>query len=314
LRFANIRTFLARHPRILGEGAVIERLRRESPFPLDEQVVNSAFIYTPEKRAAIADIYRQYLEIGRKNDLPMILSTPTWRASAERIAAAGLAHHDLNADNFRFMDDLRRQCGRYGGKILICGLMSCRGNAYNPDEALPRSDARSFHQWQADKLAATGVDFIMAATLPAFSEALGLAEALAATGKPYVVSFVVRRAGTLLDGTSLHEAITRIDRQVRPAPLAYMINCTHPRICRHALGSEQHASGLVRTRILGLLANTADLEPEELDEREELVSTEPAPFATEIAELARDFDLTILGGCCGTDDRHIAALARALTA
>ena len=48
---------------ILGEGAVIERLRR-SGLELDPYLVNSAFIYEDAKRAAMETICRRYLDIG----------------------------------------------------------------------------------------------------------------------------------------------------------------------------------------------------------------------------------------------------------
>ena len=109
----------------------------------------------------------------------------------------------MNGDNFGFLDALRKSYGGYSEKVVICGLMSCRGDAYNPGDALAVDEALEFHAWQAEKLADTGVDFLLAATLSAFSEATGLALALAATAKPYVLSFVVRPEGTMLEGTPL---------------------------------------------------------------------------------------------------------------
>ena len=159
--------FLERHPFILGEGAVIERLRRNSDLEFDPYIVNSTFIYDESKRAALESIYRQYLDIGFQYDLPLLLSTPTWRASRERIAAAGYAGKDVNGDNFRFLDALRNSYGGYAQKVVVCGLLSCRGDAYNPDEALSAADAHEFHTWQAMMLAEAGVDFLLAATLPA---------------------------------------------------------------------------------------------------------------------------------------------------
>lgn len=128
----------------------------------------------------------------------MLLSTPTWRAGRQRITAVGLTGRDLNGDNSRFLAELRDSYGDYAQQVAICGPMSCRGDAYSPAEA-----AAEFHTWQADALAAAGVDFLLAATLPALSEAIGLAQAQAATGQPYVISFVARPEGTLLDGTPL---------------------------------------------------------------------------------------------------------------
>ena len=304
--------FFKNSPCILGEGAVIERLRRNSDFELDPHIVNSAFVYDAAKRAALEVICRQYLDIGFQYGLPLLLSTPTWRASRERIAAAGYAGRDVNGDNFRFLDALRSSYGEYAQKVLICGLLSCRGDAYSPNHALAATEAREFHAWQATMLAEAGVDFLLAATLPAISEATGLASALAATGKPYLVSFVVRREGTLLDGTPLKDAIVAIDARVNPNPLAYLVNCTHASIFRAALLHEANSSPLVRERVAGLLANTAALNPEELDNSVGLVEEEPETFGRTVASLHRELGMKILGGCCGTDDRHIRCLATLL--
>ena len=304
---------LAASPVILGEGAVIERLRRTDGVRLDEHVVNSALIYGDSGRLALESICRQYLDIGRSYDLPLLLSTPTWRAGRDRIAAAGLAGRDLNGDNFRFLDGLRRTYGNYAGQVAICGLMSCRGDAYKPAEAMTAAAAADFHAWQAEALAAAGVDFLLAATLPALSEAIGLARAQAATGLPYLVSFVARAEGTLLDGTPLNEAIASIDAAATPRPLAYLINCTHASIFRRALLHEHNSSPLVRERVIGLLANTAALSPEELDASPELVEEDPEAFGRDVSALHAELGMKVLGGCCGTDERHIDCLARELS-
>jgi len=305
--------FFEQSPIILGEGAVIERLRRNTDFELDPFIVNSAFIYDPKQRSALETIYRQYLDIGFNYDLPLLLSTPTWRAGRKRIAAAGYEGTDVNGDNFRFLDALRTSYGVYAQKVVICGLLSCQGDAYNPKEALEIDVAHEFHTWQAMNLAEAGVDFLLAATLPALSEATGLALALAATGKPYIVSFVIRPEGTLLDGTPLKDAIAAIDATVIPKPIAYLVNCTHVSIFRSAIFHEVNSSSLVRERLVGLLANTAALNPEELDNSNGLVAEEPEIFGQTVAGLHRELGMKILGGCCGTDHRHIRHLAKQLT-
>ena len=299
-------------PRILGEGAVIERLRRNSAIELDPHIMNSGFIYEENRRTALEDIYRQYLDVGYGYHLPMILSTPTWRASRERIVAAGYESKDVNGDNFRFLDTVRKSYGEYANKVIICGLMSCRGNAYDQREALTTAQAREFHGWQANRLAEANVDFLLAATLPCLSEAIGLAWAMAETGKPYVVSFVFRSEGTILDGTPLKEAVSAIDGTVNPKPLAFMANCTHASNFRSAVLHQTRSSPKVRERVVGLFANTAALNPEELDDSETLISEEPDTFGRSVAALRREFNLKVLGGCCGTDDRHIAQLAEQL--
>ena len=298
---------------MLGEGAVIERLRRNENPELDAFLVNAAFIYEDDKRAALAGICRQYLDIGREFDLPLLMSTATWRANRERIGSAGYAGVDVNGDNVRFLSDLVASYGDYSARVIICGLMSCRGDAYRPDEALAAEEASRFHAWQAGKLADAGVDLLLGATLPALSEAIGLALALAATGKPYIISFVVRPEGTLLDGTPLKDAVAAVDAAATPPPLAYLINCTHASFARSALTHESNSSASVRRRFIGVLANTAALSPEDLNDSATLVEEDPETFGRSVAQLHRDLGLKIVGGCCGTDDRHIRSLAAELT-
>jgi len=136
--------------------------------------------------------------------------------------------------------------------------------------------------------------------------------ALASTGKTYIISFVARPEGTLLDGTPLKDAIASIDATVTPQPFAYMINCTHASFARSALLHITNSSPLVRQRVIGLLANTAALSPENLNESDQMIEEEPETFGRDVAALHKDLGLKILGGCCGTDDRHIRALAAQL--
>lgn len=301
--------FLELSPCLLAEGAVIERLRRNSGMELDPYLVNSAFIYDDEKRGALENICRQYLDIGRAFGLPLLMSTPTWRASRERIDAAGYAGVDVNGDNVRFLDALRRSYAGYADNVFICGLLSCCGDAYDPAGALTAEESRVFHSWQAEKLAEADVDFLLAATLPAFGEACGLATAIAATGKSYLLSFIARPEGTLLDGMPLKDAVAAIDAAVTPRPLAYLLNCTHASFARAALTHDSNSSPLVRQRVIGLPANTAALSPEELDDSASLVEESPETFGRDVAGLHRELGLKIIGGCCGTDDRHIRSLA-----
>jgi homocysteine S-methyltransferase len=145
------------------------------------------------------------------------------------------------------------------------------------------------------------------------SEAVGLARALAATGLTYLLSFVARPEGTLLDGTPLELAIATIDTSAEPRPLAYLINCTHASVFRSALLHETNSSPQVRKRMVGLLANTAALSPEELDASTELVEEAPETFGRSVAALHGELGMKVLGGCCGTDERHIEQLARELS-
>jgi homocysteine S-methyltransferase len=295
---------------ILAEGAVIERLRRDGRVPLDPHVDNAALLFSAEGRESLAAIYREYLAIGRAANLPMVVLTPTWRANPERLARVGLGNvRAVNRDAVTFLRELRGEFGHYSEKVWIGGLLGPCGDAYDPHQALSENDAAAFHREQAEALSRMGVDFLLVATLPALSEAVGLARAMAGTTPSYFLSFVLRTSGTLLDGAPLHEAVARIDCDISPAPLGYFINCVHPVNLMAALASEMQFAPLLTNRLLGFQANTSRRSPEELNGAPELDSESPESFAVQMSEVRRRFGIKILGGCCGTDGRHIQALA-----
>jgi len=297
---------------VLTEGAVIERLRRDPAVALDPHLLHAGLVYDPAAGERLGAIYRQYLEIGRAAGLPMLLGTPTWRANPERAAAAGRAMAEVNQEGVWFLRAILGEVGLYAERVFVGGLVGCRGDAYQPEEALSAAEAARFHTPQAEALAAGGVDFLMGATLPAYSEALGLARALGDTGLPYVLSFVLRPDGTLLDGTPLATAIAEIDDALLPPPAFYMANCVHPRTFAAAMRAAMGLAGDVRYRCIGLQGNSSELPPELLEGLPELDGMDPERYAEALVEIRREFGTRVLGGCCGTDERHLAALARRL--
>jgi homocysteine S-methyltransferase len=302
----SLATALVRSPVLLTEGSIVERLRRHPACSLDEHVAHAAFPYSPGPARILEGLYREYLDVAKQARLPMLCFSPTWRANPERLRLAGLAL-DVNRDGVLF---LRRIIAEYDG-VLLGGLMRCRGDAYRPDQALGTAEAAHFHRAQAQALADAGCDFLFASTLPAAWEAAGIASAMARTGAPYVLSFLIDARGELLDGRPIPEAIARIDSTVSPAPLGYLVNCVHPSIMASAL---EHCDAASRGRILGLQANTSAKSPEQLEGSEHLETEDPDRFAECMVDLHRRFGLRILGGCCGTDARHIHSLAARLMA
>jgi homocysteine S-methyltransferase len=210
------------------------------------------------------------------------------------------------------MRRIREGYDTYARKIFIGGLMGCAGDAYRPGESMGIDEAAQFHQAQAEALTNAGVDFLFASTLPARSEAIGIARAMAMTGVAYILSFIIRPEGTLLDGTPLKNVVNEIDDQVHPKPLGYMINCVHPVVMMKALENIENIPAAIHPRILGLQANTSSKCPEELDESPTLDTTEPQIFAEEINVVRRNYGFKIFGGCCGTNQRHIKAIAQRL--
>ncbi len=293
---------------LLAEGSVYERLRRHPDVPFDAHVGTGALVLDDRYRETLADVHRGYLAIGAAQGLPMLVQTDTWRATGARTEASAWRGTDLNRANAELMRMVADEGRSGGGRVIVGGLLGPAGDAYLPGDALSRDDARRYHAAQAEALAAAGVDLLLCATLPALSEAMGLAAALGSTGLPYLVGFVVRPTGRLLDGTPLDGAIIAIDEGVDPAPSGYFLNCVHPLVAADALA----ASPAGRERVIGLLANTSARDPDELDGLDELEVADPGPFGAEVVAVGRQYGLGLLGGCCGTGDAHITAIAQLL--
>ncbi|MFO7674887.1 MAG: homocysteine S-methyltransferase family protein [bacterium] len=307
---AELRRLLTEHELVLTEGAVIERLRRSSSVQLDAYVANATLVGDRKGRLVMGRIYREYLDIGQATGMPMLLLTPTWRASAERVERAGIGL-DVNQAAFEMLAGIRRHYGEYGELVAIGGLVGPKSDAYRPTSALPPDAAQEYHRPQVEELVVAGVDFILGATLPAVSEAIGIAEAVADFGMPYLLSFVLRPDGAVLDATLLASAIRKVDEAARHRPLGYLVNCVHPDTFRLA-GEQLQGVPEARARLLGLQANASRKSAEVLDGSDATDAGDPAEFGRQMAALWDEFGLRVLGGCCGTDGRHIRAIAEAL--
>jgi homocysteine S-methyltransferase len=103
----------------------------------------------------------------------------------------------------------------------------------------------------------------------------------------------------------LRAAIEQVDEQTAAGAAYFMINCAHP---THFAGTLDDG-GSWTERIRGIRANASAKSHAELDESEELDEGDPLALAQSYRELAsRMPQLTVLGGCCGTDHRHISAI------
>ena len=192
--------------------------------------------------------------------------------------------------------------------MLLEAPIGPRGDAYAPSSLMTADEAQQYHSAQLRTLADTPVDLITALTFTYADEAIGLTRAASAAGLPVAVSFTVETDGRLPSGQTLRAAIEQVDAETDGTPIHYMINCAHP---THFAGALQDA-GPWRERIAGLRANASTLSHAELDEAEELDDGDPDDLAARHLALRGVLpNLTILGGCCGTDVRHVTRIADA---
>ena len=293
---------------ILMEGALGERLKREYHLSFDRDVAMAGLIYEEPGRKALTAIWEEYIAVARKYHLPFIATTPTRRANKERVAASKY-DDKIICDNVAFLDGIRKS---ENTNMYIGGLMGCKGDAYKATEVLSIDSAKEFHAWQADLFAQAGADFLYAGIMPALSEAIGMAKAMEQTGLPYIISFMIRKNGKLIDVTTISDAMMQIDHSVKRRPLCYMTNCVHPAVAYAALSHEFNQTNLVRQKFRGIQANTSPLSPEELDGSADLKCSDALSLAKEIKRLSEVMELKIVGGCCGTDQSHIEQIAKGL--
>jgi homocysteine S-methyltransferase len=304
----NFENLLHSEKHILSQGSVFELLRRSPEVEFDERIFHAGLIYDEHFKKILEGVYRSYIDTAVASGFSIAIGTATWRANRERVSASVFSGHAVNEDNVQFLKDIRATYSSSDISILIEGDIGPRGDAYKPEEALDVDAAQSFHSPQIKALATSGVDYLQASTFPSLSEGLGVALVMAATGLPYVISFVVDKSGCLLDGTKLSEAVLRIDDEVGNNSARFAINCVHPRILHQALDKNLEVAG----RVISFHGNTSDLSAAELDGSQELITEEPVAFARAYKELLADHEIKIIGGCCGSNPDHIRAIANVL--
>jgi S-methylmethionine-dependent homocysteine/selenocysteine methylase len=261
-----------------------------------------------EGREALRRYFRRHLDVAvGARDAGFVLESPTWRAGfdwCQKLGYAERAMQRFNRDGVELMHELRREYApRIGGAIVVSGCIGPRGDGYQAGAPMAGDDAFRVHLPQARALAAAGADMLTAITMTTSGEAIGVAKAAAQAGLPCAISFTVETDGRLPSGETLQDAIDLTDRESGALPAYYMINCAHPSHFDGVL------SGDWTQRIRGLRANASTLSHAELDVMTTLDAGDPADLGERYRRLrTRLPSLNVLGGCCGTDHRHVAAI------
>ena len=260
-------------------------------------------------RALLAAYFLDHLRIGAQAGAAVVLETPTWRANADwgsRLGYDADALDGVNRDAVSFLRSLGDEFRT--AELIVSGCIGPRGDGYNPGELLMPDDAALYHRAQIGSFVAAGADRVTMLTATHTGEAIGVVRAAGAADIPVVIAFTVETDGRLPSGQALHEAIAEVDAATDGAPLHFGINCAHPDHFTNALNADPAAIARV-----GLLrANASRSSHAELDEAEDLDEGDPMELARQYADLLLNHPhLQVLGGCCGTDARHVEAIAHA---
>jgi len=263
-------------------------------------------------RAAMTHYFRGFLELARLTRSGFILDSATWKAHSHWAADLGASAEELrhaNEEAVGFAVELRDRYATRNLPVVISAQIGPKGDAYAPDGQISAAEAEDYHAEQLRWLAATDVDMVSAMTYTQSSEAIGIARAAKAADLPIVISFTVETDGRLPTGESLQSAIETVDATTGNVPAYYMINCAHP----------DHFAGVLTDepwlrRIRGLRCNASRKSHAELDESEHLDCGDPFELGEQYRALISQMPwVNVLGGCCGSDLRHVTAIVDAVS-
>jgi S-methylmethionine-dependent homocysteine/selenocysteine methylase len=255
--------------------------------------------------------FAPYLELAKEHGAGFVLESPTWRASPRWGEEIGYGADELDRINRRaiaLMAELRARYADDVSPIVISGCVGPQDDGYDPQQRLSADEAVDYHSTQICTFADTEADMVTALTLTYVDEAIGIARAAKVAGIPVAISFTLETDGRLPSGQHLSQAIEETDAATGGEPAYYMINCAHPTHFESVLG------GSWTSRIRGLRANASTKSHAELDEATELDDGDPEDLGARYAQLRGQLpELNLLGGCCGTDDRHVERICQAWT-
>ena len=255
----------------------------------------------------LRDYFAPYVELAAERDLGLVLESPTWRANPRWAEKIGYSTEELdrrNREAIALMAEIR-DAGASDAPIVISGCIGPSDDGYRPETMFSAEEAQEYHSTQIGTFADTEADMVTAITMTYVEEAIGIANAARAAGMPVAISFTVETDGTLPSGQSLADAITQTDEATGGYPAYYMINCAHPSHFDDVVAQD----GPWRERVRGLRANASTMSHAELDEATELDDGDPEDLGARYAALREGLPaLTVLGGCCGTDHRHVACM------
>jgi S-methylmethionine-dependent homocysteine/selenocysteine methylase len=262
-------------------------------------------------RQRLGSYFTPYLQTAKERGVGFILDTPTWRANADwgdRLGYSAPMLVNINRQSVAVMSAMRDTFDSERSPVVINGVVGPRGDGYRVDARMDEAEAERYHRAQIETFRDTEADMISAITMTYSAEATGIARAAKACGLPVVISFTVETDGRLPSGETLAEVITRVDAVTSGGPAYYMVNCAHP---TH-LGDLPAVHAPWRDRVRGLRANASTLSHAELDAATELDPGDPTELGRQYRTLRGQMPrLSVLGGCCGTDHRHITAICEA---
>lgn len=258
---------------------------------------------------ALRDYHRKIIEAVIPHGFGILAEGLHYRASRDWGELLGYSREGLVEINFRGVEFYKELADEYesgDNPMPIGGVIGPRGDAYEIGKTPDAAEAEEYHSEQIQTLTDAGVDMITAATLSFVDEAIGIARAAKSAQIPIVLSFFTNSDGNLESGPTVREAIEAVDAATDSAPAYYMINCSHPLEFEPALEEAEWTR-----RLGGFMPNAVASEKLSLCTLGHLEDGDPEELGHQMGSLARRFPhMTVWGGCCGTDSRHLGQICK----
>ncbi len=255
--------------------------------------------------------YLDYLNISKKQCSGFVLEAPTYRANPDWALKIGYSLESLNKlirISVHELEEIRNEYENKDFKIALSVCIGPRGDGYTPSNLMSIKSAEAYHSHQIKLAADTNADLVTAMTMNYNEDAIGITLAAKKNNIPVVISYTVETDGKLPSGQSLEEAIISLDNLTDNYVSYYMINCAHPDHFSDILNPTSTWS----TRIKGLRANASNKSHAELDGSEILDVGDKDQLAKKYQALKVLLpNLSIIGGCCGTDHTHMDKICKA---
>jgi S-methylmethionine-dependent homocysteine/selenocysteine methylase len=294
----------------LTDGGIETTLIFKEGLDLPEFAAFALLKHDPGERV-LQQYFRTYATLARNYQVGLILESATWRANPDwgtKLGYSQAALAKMNRKAIALLHDIRQEYETEQSPMVISGCLGPRGDGYIPSDAMTADEAEQYHRLQVETFREADADLVTAITMNYVEEAIGIARAAQSVEMPVVISFTVETDGKLPTGQTLKDAIAQVDIATNNAPAYYMINCAHPTHFAEVLVAGEPWLG----RIRGLRANASTKSHAELNESETLDDGNPEELGNQYRELKDKLkNLNVLGGCCGTDERHVQAICQA---
>jgi S-methylmethionine-dependent homocysteine/selenocysteine methylase len=254
---------------------------------------------------ALRKYFHTYAALARAYKVGLILESPTWRANPDwgtRLGYSAGTLAETNRKAIALLHEVRSEFENEDTRMVISGCIGPRGDGYSPSSIMSAEDAQHYHAAQIQVFSETGADLVTAITMNYLEEAIGITRAAQLAGMPVVISFTVETDGKLPTGQTLKDAIERVDEATNRAPAYHFEGALIP-------------DETWLQRIRGLRANASTKSHAELNDSPELDEGDPVELGRQHRELLQKLrHLNVLGGCCGTDHRHVEEICKACLA